>query len=41
MAESGEQKPRRSWTGPERWGVGLAAAALLVAIIATVGQFAK
>lgn len=34
-----ERKPRRSWTWPERWQVALAAAGLLVAVIATVGQF--
>lgn len=34
-----ERKPRRSWTWPERWQVSLAAAGLLVAVVATVGQF--
>jgi len=32
-------KPRRRWTGSEKWSVGLAAVGVLVAIIATVGQF--
>ena len=39
MVRSDMGKPRRWWTGPERWSVGLAAAGVLVAIIATVGQF--
>lgn len=29
----------RGWTGAERWQVCLAAAGVIVAIIATVGQF--
>ncbi|MFB7999022.1 hypothetical protein ACFC4G_40165 [Streptomyces sp. NPDC056002] len=37
--EPNEWKPRRRWTGPERWQVGLAFAGLLVAVVATVGQF--
>lgn len=32
-------KPGRRWTSPERWQVGLALLGVLVAIIATVGQF--
>ncbi|WP_267889953.1 MULTISPECIES: hypothetical protein [unclassified Streptomyces] len=34
-------KPRRRWTGPEKWSVMLAAVGVLVAIIAAVGQFAQ
>lgn len=34
-------KPRRRWTGPEKWSVGLTAVGVLVAIIATVGQFVQ
>lgn len=32
-------KSHRRWTGPEKWSVGLGALGVLVAIIATVGQF--
>ncbi|MFJ2292113.1 hypothetical protein ACIOG7_10430 [Streptomyces sp. NPDC087894] len=35
------EKPRKQWTGAERAQVGLGAAALLVAIIALVVQFAQ
>ncbi|MFJ1858755.1 hypothetical protein ACIOHA_15770 [Streptomyces anulatus] len=35
------EKPRKRWTGAERAQVVLAAAALLVAIIALVVQFAQ
>lgn len=41
MEEPNERKPHRRWTGPERWQVGLALAGLLVAVIATVGQYAQ
>lgn len=39
MHDSNELKPRRRWTGPERWQVGIAVAGLLVAVVALVGQF--
>ncbi|MFF0701895.1 MULTISPECIES: hypothetical protein [Streptomyces] len=39
MDDKNEWKPRRPWTSPEMWQVGLTAAALLVAVVATVGQF--
>ncbi|WCL87861.1 MULTISPECIES: hypothetical protein [Streptomyces] len=41
MVEPSEWKPRRHWTSPERWQVGLAFAGLLVAVIAAVGQFVQ
>jgi hypothetical protein len=41
VAKSNRQKPRRGWTGPEMWGVGLTAGSLLVAIIALVVQSAS
>ncbi len=41
MVRSDEQESQRHWSAPERWQVGLAAAALLVAIIAVVGQFVR
>ncbi|GGX58160.1 hypothetical protein [Streptomyces chartreusis] len=41
MEEPNVQKPRRLWTGPERWQVGLALAGLLVAVVAAVGQFVQ
>ena len=34
-----EEKRRRRWTSPERWQVATGMLALLVAIIACVGQF--
>lgn len=40
VVRSNMGKPHRRWTGPEKWSVGLAAVGVLVAIIATVGQFA-
>ncbi|MER6029282.1 hypothetical protein ACF09H_02275 [Streptomyces sp. NPDC014983] len=40
MLDRHPAKPRtRSWSDAERWQVYLAAAGLIVAIIATVGQF--
>ncbi|MFD8812233.1 hypothetical protein ACFV23_12325 [Streptomyces sp. NPDC059627] len=40
MGDLDEAKPRRrGWTNSERWQVYLAAAGLIVAIIAAVGQF--
>ncbi|MFF3377793.1 hypothetical protein ACFYXF_33160 [Streptomyces sp. NPDC002680] len=41
MVRSDVDKPRRRWTGPEKWSVTLAAVGVLVAIIAAVGQFAQ
>ncbi|MFG3174923.1 hypothetical protein ACGFZC_07570 [[Kitasatospora] papulosa] len=35
------EKPRKRWTGAEKAQVALGAAALLVAIVALVGQFAQ
>lgn len=36
-----KDKPRKSWTGPERWQVWLAGAGLLVAVATSVTQFAR
>jgi hypothetical protein len=33
--------PRKRWTGPERWGIGLAAASLIAGMISAVGPFLK
>ncbi|MBP2061300.1 hypothetical protein [Streptomyces iranensis] len=42
MGDADDVKPRRrGWTDAERWQVYLAAAGLIVAIIAVVGQFAQ
>lgn len=42
MSGQSDVKPRKAkWTNAERWQVYLAAAGLIVAIIATVGQFAR
>ncbi|MFE9052456.1 hypothetical protein [Streptomyces rubiginosohelvolus] len=35
------EKPRKQWTGAEKAQVWVSVAALLVAIIALVGQFAR
>ncbi|MFD3999642.1 hypothetical protein [Streptomyces rubiginosohelvolus] len=35
------EKPRKQWTGAEKTQVWVGVAALLVAIIALVGQFAR
>ncbi|MEQ4610673.1 hypothetical protein [Streptomyces bacillaris] len=35
------EKPRKQWTGAEKAQVGLGSAALLVAVIALVVQFAQ
>ncbi len=32
-------KPRRKWSGPEKWQVWIGLGGLLVAVIATVGQY--
>lgn len=34
-------KPSKRWTGPERWQVATGVLALLVGIIACVGQFVQ
>lgn len=34
-------KPDGKWTGAERWQVGIGLLGLLVAVIATVGQFVR
>ncbi len=41
MPETNRRKPSKQWTGPERWQVWLAGAALLVGVIGVVGQFAR
>ncbi|MFG2144119.1 hypothetical protein ACGFRG_07955 [Streptomyces sp. NPDC048696] len=34
-------KPGRKWTQPEKWQLGIGLLGLLLAIIATVGQFVR
>ncbi|GGJ81978.1 hypothetical protein GCM10011583_11850 [Streptomyces camponoticapitis] len=41
MVSPGMRKPRKRWTGPEKWQVVLAAMGVLVAIITSAGQFAQ
>ncbi len=42
MGDLNDAKPRRlGWTDAERWQIFLAAAGLVVAIIAAVGQFVQ
>lgn len=38
---SDTEKPDGRWTPPERWQVVIASLGLLVAVVATVGQFVK
>lgn len=35
------RKARKRWTGPEKWGIGFAAASLVVGIISAVGPFVR
>ncbi|MFJ8931563.1 hypothetical protein ACIRLA_33770 [Streptomyces sp. NPDC102364] len=39
MDDEIEQKPRRPWTRPERWQVGIGLAGLMLGLAALVGQF--
>ncbi|WP_277762423.1 hypothetical protein [Streptomyces sp. IB2014 016-6] len=41
MVSPDMRKPRKRWTGPEKWQVVLAAMGVLVAIITSVGEFAQ